>query len=219
MPALRQYWNQDYAAGGGPVTRRLSQRLGAVIAWLAERGGLSPSQVTLLGAACFAAAAAALAFIPASAPGTLACFLLLQLGYGLDCADGQLARATGRSSAFGAWLDIATDFSRNLMLAFAVLIFTANTSGVTLAAGAGLLYAGGTAIKLYTLTVIRAVPAVRPAATSWRRRMALFLLDTPVILAAIAVTRHWPWIQLACLAVLGLGYAVVAILQARGRLR
>ena len=40
----------------------------------------------------------------------LTIFFLSQISYILDCADGQLARATGTTSPYGAFLDRAMDF-------------------------------------------------------------------------------------------------------------
>jgi phosphatidylglycerophosphate synthase len=68
---------------------------------------LTPNQVTfaslavaLLAAGCFAAG---------ERPTYVAGAVLLQLSFGLDCADGQLARFTGTFSALGGWLDAMFD--------------------------------------------------------------------------------------------------------------
>jgi phosphatidylglycerophosphate synthase len=54
----------------------------------------------------------AIAFLLLDSPLTAAGFLFvgLQLAYGLDCADGQVARATRTTSAGGAKLDLICDF-------------------------------------------------------------------------------------------------------------
>jgi phosphatidylglycerophosphate synthase len=45
---------------------------------------------------------------------------LWQLGYALDCADGQLARVTGQTSAAGARLDVFCDIAGQAVLAIVV---------------------------------------------------------------------------------------------------
>ena len=72
------------------------------------RLGLSPDQVTVVGAA-FGALGIALLFPPIgwwSIIGVLA----IQIGYILDFSDGQVARLTGRTSAAGSYLDWLTHF-------------------------------------------------------------------------------------------------------------
>ena len=72
------------------------------------RLGLSPDQVTLLGAAA-GALGVVLLFLPLGPWSTVA-VLLLQVGYILDFSDGQVARMTGRTSHAGAYLDWLTHF-------------------------------------------------------------------------------------------------------------
>lgn len=92
------------------LTGAVSYRLGAILAVPAARLGVSPNTVSL----------AALALAVAGAIGTvllgyeswvaaLCLFITGQLAYGLDCADGVLARVTGRGSTFGVILDKAMD--------------------------------------------------------------------------------------------------------------
>ena len=72
------------------------------------RLGLSPDQVTLLGAAA-GAVGAALLLLPLG-PWSLVAIVALQVGYVLDFSDGQVARLTGRTSHAGAYLDWLTHF-------------------------------------------------------------------------------------------------------------
>jgi len=77
------------------------------VAWWASRRGLTPNQVTL---ASLAVAVVSAACCAAGARwGYVAGALLLQVSFGLDCADGQLARLTGTFSEFGGWLDTMAD--------------------------------------------------------------------------------------------------------------
>ncbi|WP_329105974.1 CDP-alcohol phosphatidyltransferase family protein [Micromonospora sp. NBC_01699] len=108
--------------GGGLFSEALSQRLGAGLAWLAYRFGLSPSTVTIgnlvlgLSASVTTAALAAPVAdgtVPAWAAGLVA-LIGWQTAYALDCADGQLARVTGRDSPAGARLDVLCDVAAQI---------------------------------------------------------------------------------------------------------
>jgi hypothetical protein len=97
----------------------LAQRVYRPLAALVVRGllplGVTPPAVVLANAAAGLAAALLVAvgqLVPAA--------LLLQLKTVLDNADGQLARATGRTSALGRYLDTEADFVVNVAL-FAAL--------------------------------------------------------------------------------------------------
>jgi phosphatidylglycerophosphate synthase len=103
--------------GGGLYSESLSQRAGAYLALGAYRLRWSPSAVTIAALIIGVGASVALVVLaPRTATGGapavvtgLAVGLGWQLAYALDCADGQLARVTGRASASGARLDILCD--------------------------------------------------------------------------------------------------------------
>ncbi|WJK32805.1 DUF5941 domain-containing protein [Solwaraspora sp. WMMA2065] len=85
-----------------------------IVAKLAARIGLSPTGVTTISVAF--AAAAALLFAVGDRPLLLLGAVLLYLGFVLDCVDGQLARYTGRFSAFGGWLDTIADRGKEYLV-------------------------------------------------------------------------------------------------------
>ncbi|MGH3629445.1 MAG: CDP-alcohol phosphatidyltransferase family protein [Sciscionella sp.] len=92
----------------------MSDPLGSWIAAIAIRFGIHPSIVTL--ADLFLALSAGTVVIAQVdhahqlwLPGLVA-FVLWQLAYVLDCADGQVARVTGKKSDFGARVDVLVDF-------------------------------------------------------------------------------------------------------------
>jgi phosphatidylglycerophosphate synthase len=114
--------------GGGLYSEALSQRLGAAVAYAAYRLGLAPTALTLanlvLGLATstvviVSAADNAAGTVPAALPGLIA-LVGWQVAYALDCADGQLARVTGRSSAAGARLDVLCDVAAQIGLVAAL---------------------------------------------------------------------------------------------------
>lgn len=74
---------------------------------MALRLGLAPNTITLI--SFVVGIAAALSFAGGSFAWLLTGAVLLQLSLVIDCVDGEVARATRRFSALGAWLDASTD--------------------------------------------------------------------------------------------------------------
>jgi phosphatidylglycerophosphate synthase len=118
--------------GGGLYSESLSQRAGAYLALAAYRLRWSPSAVTVaalvigVGASVTLVALAARTAtggVPAVVTG-LAVGLGWQLAYALDCADGQLARVTGRASANGARLDILCDVAVQISVVAGIVAVT-----------------------------------------------------------------------------------------------
>jgi hypothetical protein len=104
----RMGWKQEYLRSikAWEVEDRIDlifyRPLGFLVAKLGERLGLYPTHVTVLGA--LAGVLAGALFLSEGANFLPAAALLLFAGV-LDSADGQLARLTGRSTAFGLVLD------------------------------------------------------------------------------------------------------------------
>ena len=100
---------------GDLFTRLVNDRLGWSVAAVGIRLGIHPTVITLgnLSLAMIGSIAVITHAGQAHswwAPGLIA-FIAWQLAYVLDCADGQVARATGKKSEFGARVDILADFS------------------------------------------------------------------------------------------------------------
>jgi len=127
----RQHTAAEFLArnrGGGLFTETVNQRIGAYMCVAAERAGLPPSALTIgnlvLGLAASAlvigsAPAMADGAVPAPLVGVVA-LVLWHVAYSLDCADGQLARVTGRASPAGGRLDILCDVALQISLVVAV---------------------------------------------------------------------------------------------------
>jgi hypothetical protein len=97
------------------------QPLGAVLTYWLRHTGITPNGVSWL--SVVAALAAAVAFYEPTWSGAAAGSLLLLVSSGLDSADGQLARATGRTSELGETLDGFCD-----SLAFGMIYLSAALS-------------------------------------------------------------------------------------------
>lgn len=114
-PTLRDYHAVN--KGGGLFSEATGQWVGAVLAATAYRRGVAPTVLTvanlvvgLATSVTVVATASAVADgrLPAW-PAGLVALLGWQLAYAFDCADGQLARATGQTSHAGARVDILCD--------------------------------------------------------------------------------------------------------------
>ncbi|MCA1703319.1 MAG: CDP-alcohol phosphatidyltransferase family protein [Actinobacteria bacterium] len=111
---------REYRGNGELYTTRVSDPLGSWVAAVAIRLHIHPTVVTLtdLGLAITASTVVitqADQLHPGWAPGLIA-LLFWQLVYILDCADGQIARATGKTSSFAARVDILVDFLVQIMI-------------------------------------------------------------------------------------------------------
>ncbi|MFT4288900.1 CDP-alcohol phosphatidyltransferase family protein [Nocardioides sp.] len=103
-------------------TRVVNRRLGRVFAAAAATRRLSPNAVSVGSAVLWAAALVVLCLVPTTLWSAVAVVALLVLSFGLDAADGQLARLTGRSGRAGEWLDHVLDAGRHVAVHLAVAV-------------------------------------------------------------------------------------------------
>lgn len=202
-------------AGGGPFTTAVSQRLGALLAYGGQWLGLSPNKLTALGLTCYVAAAALYAFLPSGAGAAMVCLLVYQLAYGLDCSDGQLARAQGRTSAFGGWWDVTADAVSSLCLAFALLYWLSGSTGIDiLELLPVLLLATGRIVVLYSTKFTenggRRSPGQGGAVASTAKRALWLVIDTPTLLLLVCLLRDFPEGLTLYIAIMGLAYCANA---------
>lgn len=125
-PSLTDYYRVN--RGGGLFTEATGQWAATVIASTAYRLGVPPTVLTLINLViglgtsitviCLAGPVAA-GSVPAWPIGLLA-LVGWQVAYFFDCADGQLARATGQTSPAGARVDILCDVASQSALVTAL---------------------------------------------------------------------------------------------------
>jgi phosphatidylglycerophosphate synthase len=114
--------------GGGLFSEATGQWIGAALAVAGHRLGLAPTALTLLNLAIGLATSVTVVVlagpvadgsVPAWPVGLLG-LVGWQLAYAFDCADGQLARVAGRTSAAGARTDILCDVASQIALVTAL---------------------------------------------------------------------------------------------------
>jgi phosphatidylglycerophosphate synthase len=127
---------QKSGAGVPWYMRVVNRRLGRVIAAVVAPTRVSPDALTAASLAAFLAGAGLIVAVEPGFAMAVGATLLLQLGFALDSADGQLARLRGTGSPAGEWLDHVVDSGRHLLFHVAVLIglyrFTDVSDGVLL---------------------------------------------------------------------------------------
>ena len=106
-PSDRARLDRAVKPDDSPFTTFLVSPWSKHIAWAAAQRNLTPNQVTTISVAV--ALLAAGCFAVGERPTYVLGAVLLQLSFGLDCADGQLARLTGTFSPLGGWLDAMFD--------------------------------------------------------------------------------------------------------------
>jgi phosphatidylglycerophosphate synthase len=192
VPPLAQFVARRFATRSPWPSWVLFERLGGAVAYLFARIGVPPAAATLLSGAAGIAGATLLAVADDGA-GVVGAGVALLLSYVLDCTDGQLARATHRTSAVGAWLDVSVDA---VVIAFVVpsLAIILQADGAT--ATASLLLAGAygasRAVSLFTSTQVRSsdgggmqlIGAAGALRTVW-----VGLIDTPAVYLALCGSR------------------------------
>ena len=141
----------QFARGGYLWTMVVNQRIGALLAMWSMRLRLRPAHLTFLNLVLGTATSAAVAVLYGGAPWPAAIVGIVgwELAYSLDCADGQLARATGKTSHRGAVSDLMGDFLVQLtVLATTLQIATARMTP-TWSAVFSVFVTGGWMISLY----------------------------------------------------------------------
>jgi phosphatidylglycerophosphate synthase len=113
---------QKPSAGTPAYSRFVNRRIGRVFAAAAFLGHRTPNQVSLASGFCSLIGIVLVATVRPSLGLALIVTALLVLGYGLDSADGQLARLRGGGSPLGEWLDHMIDSVKIVLLHSAVLI-------------------------------------------------------------------------------------------------
>ncbi len=114
--------------GGGLFTETVNQTLASHVCVVANRLGLPPTALSLMNLALGLATSITVGLlaprmhaggVPAVAVGLLA-LIGWQVAYTLDCADGQLARGTGRASPAGRRVDVLCDVALQVCLVAAI---------------------------------------------------------------------------------------------------
>ncbi|HWO93265.1 MAG TPA: CDP-alcohol phosphatidyltransferase family protein [Dehalococcoidia bacterium] len=166
----------------GPVSRYLNRRLSRPLARAAERAGLTPNQVTLLSTASVLAVPALFALDRPRLAG-----LAIHAASVVDGVDGDLARATGQTSTFGAILDAVSDRYVDAAIIASMTWWSAKRERRPFTVPAGLAALVGSLMVSYS----RARTEAETRATLDASLQGYATRDVRLLLAALgSATRH-----------------------------
>jgi phosphatidylglycerophosphate synthase len=203
--------------GGGLFTEMVNQLIGSWLSVGAYRLGLAPTVLTMVNFVIGLGTSIAVTVlaprmrageISAVAVGLVA-LVLWQLAYSFDCADGQLARVTGRTSPAGARVDVLSDVALQIGLVAAVSSVAAAyppRTPVWLVAA----FAGAWMVNLVTSALQQGSAAGSlVTSSSWPVRVVKLVRDYGAVVTVIglvlAFVPQWTvWLLIAFTAVNGL---------------
>lgn len=113
---------QKSPRGAPAYTRFVNRRIGGYLAAVAFRLHLTPNQLTVLSFSLSVMSLGLVAFVPSGPALAVVSVLGLLFAFGLDSADGQLARLRGGGSALGEFLDHSLDAAKIYLFHGAVAI-------------------------------------------------------------------------------------------------
>jgi phosphatidylglycerophosphate synthase len=151
-------------------------RVARLLVPAARRGEISPNQVTLASLALTLLAAVLVAFGQRTA--WIVAAILIQVGFVLDCLDGQLARATGKTSDFGRYLDSLSDLVKIFALVSAMTVSVVRAGAGPAACVLGALAFFGYLLCEYHVQVVRQFPQrsqedYESRTAPWKSRLAV----------------------------------------------
>jgi len=133
-----------------------SGRVAKLLIPVAQRMEATPNQVTLASLAIVLFAVVLVAFGGPRA--WIGAGILIQVAFVLDCLDGQLARATGRTSDFGRYLDSITDLVKVFLLISAMTVSLLRHGGGKAVAALGALAFFGYLLCEYHTQLVKQFP-------------------------------------------------------------
>jgi len=187
--SFKKFWDRSFAVSCFPPTWYIFQRLGGVLAFIAYKIGLSPNMITLIGGLTGTYAIWQFSVLPLGLLETVHLSLLFSFVYILDCADGQLARATGKTTPIGKWFDIGVDFYLIILFPVGISIFIKslhigpNIDWMVM----GLII--GRALVLITSSLKRSGGEDHHPSSSYVMKIIQSILDTPVFYLWICWAR------------------------------
>lgn len=200
------------------ITRKLSLRLTWVL--LKWFPAISPNTVSVW--SFIFALVAVVCFFNQSYAVRVFGVVLFQLGFVFDCSDGEVARATGRMSPFGAFLDSTLDRFKEILVLGVLTLYLASILPTPLGWSAtSILILGACAILgLQLIAYLReakkaAFPSTRTSEIYISKSMYLGTVDIFVYMVSLAVlTRVEFWLLIA-IAVVSIPLVLKQIWSAR----
>lgn len=222
VPPLRDFVGRRFATRSPFWSYLLFERAGGAFAYVFALLRMSPSTVTLLGGVSGVSGTVVLGTASEPIDALLAGGLLL-LAYTLDCADGQLARATGQASSRGAWLDVTVDAVVMAFLAAALsAALTAEDGLGSLSFLIGAAFGASRAAGMFTASSVRGSERGGMSLAGWKSVLRTAYgasTDTPFVYALLCATRLSPGLFRAAIVVVTFLTVVRLIVSAQHHFR
>ncbi|HZM82807.1 MAG TPA: CDP-alcohol phosphatidyltransferase family protein [Candidatus Limnocylindrales bacterium] len=215
-PAPGDFYAQH--RGGGLLTEAFNQRVGSLLALAAFRLGMPPSVVTVLG--LVVGLTGSVLMLTGGAAGALAGLLAWHLAYSLDCADGQLARVTGKASPAGGRLDVLCDIAVQIGVVTAVGAIAARSSPET-ARWLAPMFAGAWLINLFTSVLAGGPGSASLLPSGGVVRVVKLIRDYAALITScglvIWLRPEWTVWLMGALSLVNGGFLALSIVQALRR--
>jgi len=119
--------------------------------------------------------------------------LVLQLGFTLDCCDGEIARIKNAANAFGAWIDSVMDrFKEFAMLLALTLSWYYNVFASQHVLVVGFLAIIGLQLVSYLREAKKSSwPTTRTAELFISKNIYLGTVDITIYVVSLAIIMHW----------------------------
>jgi phosphatidylglycerophosphate synthase len=144
------------------VTYRLAKRIAPHTTWVFLRWNFAPNTLTFVFIGLLVLASLVLALRPRDGAQIVA--LLIVASYIIDCSDGPVARATGRTSTVGNNLDLLGHWVTSNLLILGATLGEIGTGGSNSAWLAGMLaLVGTTSFHYMQLLLVRSSPSTESA--------------------------------------------------------
>ena len=189
---LKPFLKRKFAVTSFPPTWFIFQPIGGMFAFLALKLGLSPNGVSLLGGILGIFTLVQFATMPIGISTSATLTFLLLMVYTMDCADGQLARATKNTSHLGKWIDVSIDLLLIVLLPISISFLINLHFSISMLSQLMFILIFGRSLALLTSSMKRIAGETHRPSHSILKKCIQSIIDTPVFYICIAWARLNP---------------------------
>lgn len=188
-PTLSKFWNKQYAVSCFPPTWYIFQRLGSIIAFIGYKIGISPNGVTAIGGLIGFFTIWQFGTLPTDIIASIQLTLMFGIVYSFDCADGQLARATEKTSEWGKWFDLGVDLLLIVLFPLSIVILLIDNYSIIQLSSLVLVLVYGRALALLTSAINRTDGKKHMPSQSMFKKIIQSFIDSPTFYTLICLSR------------------------------
>ena len=212
---LSSFLKREFAVASFPPTWFIFQPLAGICAFLGLKLGLSPNGMTLLGGILGLYSMVQFATIPIGVSSSATLTFLLLMVYTMDCADGQLARASKNTSLLGQWIDLSIDLLLIVLLPISIAFLITPHFSILKVSQLTFILIFGRSLSLLTSSMKRAAGQEHKPSPSILKKCIQSIVDTPVFYICIVWTRLNPEILYNVSILYGILFFIESIYFAR----